>query len=116
MRDKKAVQSFVSRFCRDNPGIESLPLAEIASLHSLECFDLGGLPRLLSPPPEVIKAGPKSTVNFVREVFRTGQQNTNIRLVMCGVGEVGKTSVLSALLSDDNCSKRISEDNRTGMP
>ncbi len=93
--------------------LDSLPLDAIAANTSIVELHLKGCKSLWSPPQEVNNQGGRATMEFLREVYATGQASDEMTLFVIGSGESGKTSLLSALKSCDDKAPRIHEDSRT---
>ena len=97
----------------NNALLMKLPLIEIVRMQSVKELACQGCPNLWSPPQEVAGKGGRQTMEFVRAVFRDGQNNSEMTLFLIGDGEAGKTSVFRALQSPNNAAERIGVDQRT---
>ena len=62
---------------------------------------LDGNPRLSQPRESLVKRGPEAVVQFLRDKATFGvERNDMVPLFVCGLGEVGKTSLVNALSSE----------------
>lgn len=93
--------------------LESLPLAALCALPALQELSCADCPLLISPPPEVALQGGRAVMAFVRDVVSSGVRNQSMVLFLIGDGESGKTSLRNALVSSENHTVPIGQDNRT---
>jgi len=93
--------------------IKYLPLEDLIKFPFLSSLDLAGCGKLLSPPQEVCNQGGIATLQFLREVKKTGKFNEMMNLILVGDAEAGKTSVIMALKSEVNRAVYIRADHRT---
>ena len=93
--------------------IESLPYEELIKFPFLRSLDLSGCDKLWSPPQEIRCQGGKATLQFLKDVKKSGKFNETMNLLLLGDGEAGKTSVIMALKSESNRAAYIRADHRT---
>jgi internalin A len=81
--------------------LERVPL-EVANLQYLQHIDLTTNPKLQSPPPEIIKQGPKEIIRFLSQLLVENRTQETVKryeakLLLVGEGGVGKSSLLRSL-------------------
>jgi hypothetical protein len=118
--------------CSDNPDLGVLPEFPEGGLSPLAFIDCSncGISRidpalrvaelaiagndLVCPPSEVAHFGWNSCQEYLEELTRGSFQNRRFKLFITGLGEVGKTTLLKALMSpEDRASVKIGKDDRT---
>eukprot|EP01038_Epipyxis_sp_PR26KG_P006545 gene6545-8992_t len=96
-----------------NMNLTRLPLISMAKLRKLTSVDCSGI-KLASPPPEIVKRGPTSVAQYIRDLEDGAEENTDVLLMFIGDGEAGKTSTLLALKNkESNTARAIGVDDRT---
>eukprot|EP01038_Epipyxis_sp_PR26KG_P004096 gene4096-5844_t len=93
--------------------LNKLPLISMSKLRNLTSVDCSGI-KLTSPPPEIVKRGPASVAQYIRDLGDGAEENTDVLLMFIGDGEAGKTSTLLALKNNlNNTARAIGVDDRT---
>ena len=91
------VQIFLDLSDNDLVRVPVKDLCQVSSLRSLVTL---GNPRLFSPPLGVAERGGEANMAYLREAQATGHFNTSVQMFMLGPTESGKTSLVTALLSE----------------
>ena len=99
---------------RLNPHLAKLPAKELCDIRSLKKLECADCPLLEWPPTEVAKNGGVQSIQFHQDCAENGTLNESLALFLIGDGEVGKTSVMRALINEEeNTAGKIGKDTRT---
>ncbi|KAK2167471.1 hypothetical protein LSH36_27g04002 [Paralvinella palmiformis] len=102
------------RFVPDE--IKRLPLLQVVSLSNsphlvsvsielgkapIRLLDVTGCPNLKTPPKEIVEKGKKTVIAYLRRLSQGSVKISRTKLMFVGLGGVGKTSLMRALISKD---------------
>lgn len=79
-----------------------VPVKDLCQVPTLRSLVTLGNPRLFSPPLGVAARGGEANMAYLREAQATGHFNTSVQMFMLGPTESGKSSLVTALLSEDD--------------
>ncbi|CAF0816500.1 unnamed protein product [Brachionus calyciflorus] len=71
----------------------------------LNLIDLTGCISVKTPPPEIIKRGTSSILSYLRRLSSGKEICKRTKLMLVGLGEAGKTSLMNSLISASNSNK-----------
>jgi hypothetical protein len=79
--------------------LKRLP-SEIGQLTGLQTLNVGDIPTLQTPPPEIVARGTADILAFLRELQESSITHYESKLLLVGEGGTGKSSLLRALRNE----------------
>eukprot|EP01047_Picozoa_sp_COSAG01_P043258 COSAG01_NODE_3831_length_5651_cov_4.363112_2_plen_1509_part_00 len=92
---------------------DPLQLAELMQLTGLQTLDLSGMPALRDLAELSSTQGAQAALAYVRDANDDPQRSYVLKLLLVGPTEAGKSSLLRALLGQDEASRLTRKDERT---
>ena len=96
-----------------NPNIRKLPTSEICSMPNLQVLNCTGCLHIHGLPPAVASQGGMATMKYLRTLESSHTVNREMQIIVLGNGEAGKSSLISAIMAENNRACKIGVDERT---
>ncbi len=80
--------------------------ANVSDIQTLETIDLKGCISLKTPPPEIVKRGSKAVIAYLKRLSTGSVLYKRTKLMLVGLGEAGKTSLVNSLTNKSNTHQR----------